>query len=160
MKKKQICFCLFVIVSMVLLVYSVVDQYKKELPKGLMEFSWQRSVCFDYPFFLFFFGFLPVSFAVVGKDFRRREERKSHSMFFRVKEWFYKVVFPFGLLLFGLSFSFFSDSCVNEKIVFFHGSKWCILVSCSFYMLVFVIVYGLVIFLSKREVKIFVNEIR
>ena len=40
------------------------------------------------------------------------------SMFFRVKRWLHKVAPPIGLLLFTLLFLFFSDSCVNKKIVF------------------------------------------
>ncbi|MCO5476063.1 hypothetical protein NG891_04900 [Enterococcus gallinarum] len=108
MKRKQVYFSLFVIVSTALLIYSVVDRYNKELPKGLMDYSWQLSMLLDYPFFLFFFGFLPLVLFI--------SERKIW-----VKRWFhkvYKAVFPLGLLLFTLLFLFFSDSCMNKKIVF------------------------------------------
>ena len=104
MKRKQVYFSLFVIVSTALLVYSVVDRYNKEL----MDYSWQLSMLLDYPFFLFFFGFLPLVLFI--------SERKIW-----VKRWFhkvYKAVFPLGLLLFTLLFLFFSDGCANEKLVF------------------------------------------
>ena len=108
MKRKQVYFSLFVIVSTALLVYSVVDRYNKELPKELMDYSWQLSMLLDYPFFLFFFGFLPLVLFI--------SERK-----FWVKRWFrkvYKAVFLLGLLLFILLFLFFSDGCANGKLVF------------------------------------------
>ena len=79
MKRKQVYFSLFVVVSTALLIYSVIDRYNKELPKELTVFSWQLSLLLDYPFFLFFFGFLPVSFFILIQDFRRKEEGKIHS---------------------------------------------------------------------------------
>lgn len=108
MKRKQVYFSLFVIVSTALLVYSVIDRYNKELPKGLAEFSWQLSVLLDYPFFLFFFGFLPLSFFMLGQELRVKRR------FHKVR----KTVFYLGLLLFVLLFLFFSDSCMNEKLIF------------------------------------------
>ena len=98
MKRKQVYFSLFVLVSTALLVYSVVDRYNKELPKELMDYSWQLSMLLDYPFFLFFFGFLPVFLFMVEREFR-------------VKRWFHKVAPPLGFLL-------FTDSCASKKIVF------------------------------------------
>lgn len=117
MKRKQVYFSLFVIVSTALLIYSVVDRYNKDLPKELMDYSWQLSMLLDYPFLLFFFGFLPVSFFMVEQYFRGKEG-KSFSIFFRVRGRLYKVGLPFGLLVFALLFLFLFDSCANEKIVF------------------------------------------
>ena len=107
MKRKQVYFSLFVIVSTVLLIYSVVDRYNKDLPKELAEFSWQLSMLLDYPSLLCFFGFLPLVLFI--------SERK-----FWMKRWCHEheAVFYLGILLFLCLFWFSFDSCMNEKLVF------------------------------------------
>ncbi|POH50017.1 hypothetical protein CV740_14685 [Enterococcus faecium] len=79
--RKKVYFSLFVLVSIALLVYSVVDRYNKELSKELTSYFWQLSVLLDYLFLLCFFGFLPVSFFMVGQDFRKKRRTKPFCVF-------------------------------------------------------------------------------
>ncbi len=121
MNRKQVYFSFFVMVSTVLLIYSVIDRYNKELT----DFSWQLFVLLNYPPVLFFLVFLPVSFFMVEQYFRGKEG-KSFSIFFRVRGQLYKVDLSFGLLVFALFFCFYLI-VVRMKKSFFLGVKWVIL---------------------------------
>lgn len=119
MNRKKVYFSLFVLVSIALLVYSVVDRYNKELSKELTSYSWRLSVLLDYTFLLCFFVFYQCLF--YGRTrFSKKKEGQSHSVFFRLRGRLYKadLLLELLLVLFTSLFWFSFDSCANEKIVF------------------------------------------